>query len=240
MVTNGSPNRWCRRNSASCNNTTRSPNSTTPKRPNASPTVSLSSTGRKSSIAGQVRSIPCSANCSTATPCIGSLIRPSSPPTCCSKVAQPWPACTAHCSTTRSGPSPPRTSSTFSAANGTAGSMAKSTPTTKTSAGWHSHQAPHEQQLAEDVRQVRTDPPGGNGHQQPEGVLGLSHPPASRRYVLGGLLSHDQERGFLGRLSRAGVGLQPPLPGRLGGSRRPDAGLPRTATTHRAQSGRGP
>src|SRR5271166_1826364 len=240
MVTNGSPNRWCRRNSASCNNTTRSPNSTTPKRPNASPTVSLSSTGRKSSIAGQVRSIPCSANCSTATPCIGSLIRPSSPPTCCSKVARPCRLV-------------PRTARLRGQDLHPQGRPQLSRPQMGPPVRWrsphplrrralvgHSHQAPHEQQLAEDVRQVRTDPPGGNGHQQPEGVLGLSHPPASRRYVLGGLLSHDQERGFLGRLSRAGVGLQPPLPGRLGGSRRPDAGLPRTATTHRAQSGRGP
>ena len=31
----------------------------------------------------------------------------------------------------------------------------------------HPDQAPHEEQLAEDVRQVRPDPPGGNGHQQP-------------------------------------------------------------------------
>ena len=63
---------------------------------------------------------------------------------------------------------------------------------------------------------------------------------ASRRHFLGGLLSHDQERGFLGRLSRAGAGLQPPLPGRLGGGRRSGSGLPGTAATHRAQGGRRP
>ena len=74
----------------------------------------------------------------------------------------------------------------------------------------------------------------------PQGVLGLSHAAASRRHFIGGLLSDDQERGFLGRLSRAGVGLQPPLPGRLGGGGRSGAGLPRTAATHRAQGGRRP
>ena len=74
-------------------------------------------------------------NCSRATPCIGSSIRPSTPPTCCSKVARPWPACTAHCWIMRCGRLPPRTSSAFSAASGIAASTAKSTPTTKTTAG---------------------------------------------------------------------------------------------------------
>src|SRR5208282_1812261 len=50
----------------------------------------------------------------------------------------------------------------------------------------------------------------------------------------------DQERVFLGQLSRAGVGLQPPLPGRVGGGGRSGAGLPTTAATHRAQGGRRP
>ena len=51
------------------------------------------------------------------------------------RVARPWPACTAHCWITRCAPLPPRTSSAFSAASGTAASMARCTPTTKTSAG---------------------------------------------------------------------------------------------------------
>ena len=99
------------------------------------PTASPSSTGRKSSTAGPSRSIRCSANCSPATPCIGSSIRPSTPPTCCSRVARPWPACTAPSWITRCAPSPPRTSWAFSAASGIAASTARCTPTTKTTAG---------------------------------------------------------------------------------------------------------
>ena len=146
-----------------------------PARLNASPTASPGSIGQRSSIVGHDWSIRCSANCSPATRCIGSSTRPSTPPTCCSKVARPWPAYTARSWNTRCGRLPPRTSSAFSAASGIAASTARSTPTTKTTAGSAPDQAPHEEQLAEDVRQVRPDPPGGNGHQQPEGVLGLSH-----------------------------------------------------------------
>ncbi len=46
-----------------------------------------------------------------------------------------------------------------------------------------------ETKLAEDVRrQVRPDPSRGNGHQQCEGVPGLSHQMAPRRHFIGGLL----------------------------------------------------
>ena len=55
-----------------------------------------------------------------------------------------------------------------------------------------------------------------------------------------GYYPDDQERGFPGRLSGAGAGLQPPLPGCLGGGGRSGAGLPGTAATDRAQGGRRP
>ena len=80
--------RWCRRNWASCSSTTRLHNSTTPTRPNASPTARSRSTGANSSTAGHGRVQSVARGCSMAALRDWALIKPS-PPVCCSTLARP-------------------------------------------------------------------------------------------------------------------------------------------------------
>ena len=100
----------------------------------------------------------------------------------------------------------------------------------------HPHQASHDTQLAENVRQVRPNSAGGNRHQPPPGILRLRTRHHRDGTTSQGYFPMNKDVGSLGPLPGAGPGLQSPLSRRLGGRRRSRSGVPGTPTTHRTQS----
>jgi hypothetical protein len=82
-------------------------------------------------------------------------------------------------------------------------------------------QAPHETELAEDVRESRLDSPGGDGDQRPGGVSGAAPGPAADR-----MGAAPEERGLPLPLSRRRTAEQRALSQRVGPGGRPHARAP--------------
>ena len=193
MATNGSPSKYCRRNwlraAAQRVHPARRPHSGST--PQANRFACLNWSKILDRWARQVNPLLPKRHARRLPSAAGSSIRPSTPPTCCSMVARPWPACTDRSWNMRYRPLLPKTSSVFSAASGTAASTARSSPA-KTTAGSGTrikHRMKSNWLKMYDkfglMLQVKAR------HQQPARILGLSHEVAPRRHFIGGGLPDD-------------------------------------------------